>query len=62
MGAVCAARPLDAETATLSKKPAPQERILLWMECFGNLNLTQEQQPPKMAFPLLDASRSRRGS
>ena len=47
MGAVCAASPLDAETATLSKKPAAQGRILLWMECFGNLNLTQEQQPPK---------------
>jgi hypothetical protein len=44
MVAVCAARPEVAETAALSKRPAAQGRILLWMECFGNLNLTQERR------------------
>jgi hypothetical protein len=52
MGAVCAATPLDAEAAIVSKKPAAQGRILLWMKCFGNLNLTQEQRSrSEMTFP-----------
>jgi hypothetical protein len=47
LGAVCAASPHDAETATPSKKPAAHRCILLWMEYFGNFNLAQEQKPPQ---------------
>ena len=42
MGALCAAsRPGWAETIAPNKRPTAQGRILVGMECFGNLNLTR---------------------
>jgi hypothetical protein len=66
MGAVCAPVPLCAETTALNKRkrPVAQGRILHGMECFGNLNLTQELRlrTPKMALHPIDASPSLFGS